>query len=164
MFRFGQLLVDARQVFYYSKFSLALVNLKPVLKGHVLIIPRRVVKRFSDLKSEEINDLFLSSQHICSKLQAFYNASAMSYAIQDGLEAGQTVQHVHLHCIPRKTEEVLPFRKQEGAGAHVAVGTHERDYRPPRTMEDMAAEAQQLQQLFPENTEAIYGPPHQGQD
>jgi len=50
----------------------------------VLVIPRRVVKRFLDLTKDEIDDLFLSSQQICGKLQEYFRATAVSLAIQVG--------------------------------------------------------------------------------
>jgi len=55
---FAQFLVTS-QVFYVTKLSVALVNLKPILPGHSLVIPRRNVPRYTDLSSEEIADLFL---------------------------------------------------------------------------------------------------------
>lgn len=45
------------QVFYSTKLSAALVNLKPILPGHCLVIPRRVVPRFTDLSSDEVPSL-----------------------------------------------------------------------------------------------------------
>lgn len=44
------------QVFYATKLCAALVNLKPVVPGHCLVIPRRVVPRFKDLSSDEVHD------------------------------------------------------------------------------------------------------------
>ena len=56
--QFAQFVVTT-QVFYVSKLSAALVNLKPILPGHSLVIPRRNVPRYTDLSSEEVADLFL---------------------------------------------------------------------------------------------------------
>lgn len=43
------------QCFYATKLCAALVNLKPILPGHCLVIPRRVVRRFTELSSEEVH-------------------------------------------------------------------------------------------------------------
>lgn len=52
------------QIFFRSRRSLGLVNLKPIVPGHVLVIPRRVVPRLADLEEEEVSDLFLSVQTV----------------------------------------------------------------------------------------------------
>ena len=50
---FAQFVVTT-QVFYTSKLCAALVNLKPILPGHSLVIPRRVVARYADLSLDEV--------------------------------------------------------------------------------------------------------------
>jgi len=50
---FAQFLVTS-QTFYVSSLSAALVNLKPILPGHSLVISRRVVGRFADLSGAEV--------------------------------------------------------------------------------------------------------------
>lgn len=54
------------QIFFSSRLSHALVNLKPIVPGHVLVIPQRIVPRIADLKSEEVSDLFLSVQRVAA--------------------------------------------------------------------------------------------------
>ena len=56
--RFGPIDIPDSQVFCETPLSLGLVNLKPVVPGHVLIISRRVVARFADLTPEETTDLW----------------------------------------------------------------------------------------------------------
>lgn len=87
------------QVFYKSHLSCALVNLKPLVPGHVLVIPQRVVPRFKDLTPEEVQDLFLSTQEVGKVIESQYEAAALNIAIQDGERAGQSVPHVHVHVM-----------------------------------------------------------------
>ncbi|ORY25803.1 HIT-like domain-containing protein, partial [Naematelia encephala] len=67
----------------------------------ILIIPRRVVPRLSDLKAEEVSDLFLSVQKVGQAIERAYNAEALTISLQDGTVAGQSVPHVHVHIMPR---------------------------------------------------------------
>ena len=101
-FNFGRILLQPSVVFFRSKLSFGFVNRKPVLPGHVLVSPLRVVKRFCELTEDEVADLFTSTQKIARVLEKVYGASSLSIAIQDGPEAGQTVEHVHVHVLPRK--------------------------------------------------------------
>jgi bis(5'-adenosyl)-triphosphatase len=82
------------------------VNLKPLLPGHVLVSPRRLVPRFNDLTPDEVKDLFLTVQRVSRTVERVFSASALNIAIQDGVDAGQSVPHVHAHIIPRKKEDL----------------------------------------------------------
>lgn len=115
-----------QQVFLTTPHSFALVNLKPLLPGHVLVCPSRPHRRLTDLTLPEVTDLFATVQRVQRMLARHYfpqapghaassSASAslssssqapapggsFNIAVQDGPEAGQTVAHVHVHVIPR---------------------------------------------------------------
>ena len=102
---FGPFSVNS-QVFHSTQYSFALVNLKPLLPGHVLVSPRRVTPRLSDLTPIEVSDLFLTVQRVGSMLERYYNATSLNIAIQDGADAGQSVPHVHAHLLPRKRADL----------------------------------------------------------
>ncbi|XP_072026527.1 bis(5'-adenosyl)-triphosphatase-like isoform X1 [Amphiura filiformis] len=104
-YSFGKHLVKGSQVFFRSGLSFGFVNRKPVLPGHILVSPLRVVERFRDLTNDELADLFQSTQIISKVIEQEYNATSLSIALQDGPDAGQTVEHVHVHVLPRKPED-----------------------------------------------------------
>ena len=140
------------------------VNLKPLLPGHVLVSPRRVTARFSDLTQAEITDLFLTVQNVGRMVERVFGATSLNIAIQDGAAAGQSVPHVHTHIIPRKQSD-LDHKGGSDAiygmldGEDGDIGNHllERasgkskfpamdNERKPRTEEEMCAEAERLSQ------------------
>ncbi|XP_077058784.1 bis(5'-adenosyl)-triphosphatase isoform X2 [Siphateles boraxobius] len=100
--RFGQHIIKSSAVFLKTELSFALVNRKPVVPGHVLVCPLRVVERFRDLRPEEVADLFMTTQRVADGIEKHFQASSLTIAMQDGPEAGQTVKHVHVHVLPRK--------------------------------------------------------------
>lgn len=102
---FGKFIVTP-QVFYQTKKSFGLVNLKPLVPGHVLVCPLRVVSRISGLTSEEAADFYALVQRISKVIEKYYRADALNIAIQDGALAGQSVPHVHCHIIPRKLDDL----------------------------------------------------------
>ena len=102
---FGSFAIPTKnQVFYVSKSNLSygLVNLKPLVEGHVLIISKRVVSKLSDLTPDEFADLIHSVIEVQGILKLVYGAKGFNVAIQDGKDAGQSVPHVHVHVIPRR--------------------------------------------------------------
>ncbi|PHH76792.1 hypothetical protein CDD80_1204 [Ophiocordyceps camponoti-rufipedis] len=91
------------QVFYTTSLSFALVNLKPLVAGHVLVCPRAPHRRLLDLSANETADLFQTVQLVQRLLTRVYlsDGGGFNVAVQDGPEAGQTVPHVHVHVLPR---------------------------------------------------------------
>ena len=141
-----------------TQYSFALVNLKPLIPGHVLVSPRRVTPRLSDLTATEVSDLFLTVQRVGSMIERHYNATSLNIALQDGTDAGQSVPHVHAHVIPRKRADLDDNGGSDKIYAMIQgddgnVGKHlwerERPHFPevneearrPRTEEEMAEEA-----------------------
>lgn len=160
---FHTFVVDS-QVFFKSKYTYALVNLKPLVPGHVLVVPLRPsVLRFGDLTPQESQDYMNSLQLIQKFIYKVYNADSLNIAIQDGPESGQSVPHLHTHLIPRykadkhddsihtqleRTDLAAAYAeffdrkaKFQKSGTWKSVPDEDRH---PRSAEDMAKEAQWL--------------------
>ncbi|KAK7927304.1 Bis(5'-nucleosyl)-tetraphosphatase [Apiospora marii] len=69
--RFGPFEVTS-QVFYTTPYSFALVNLKPLLPGHVLVCPQKPHKRLTDLSAPELTDLMQAVQRVQRMLARHY--------------------------------------------------------------------------------------------
>ncbi|KAJ3182304.1 hypothetical protein HDU87_008466 [Geranomyces variabilis] len=141
----------------------------------VLVLPRRVVQRFADLSREEVADLFLSAHTIAKKVETQYKAESLTITIQDGVQAGQTVPHVHVHLIPRRTgdwadnndiypeidekerelAQTLKQQSQTTTTTPIKKKFVDDENRQQRTPEDMASEAKVLRALF-EQSEDIW--------
>ncbi|KAK9475209.1 HIT-like domain-containing protein [Dipodascopsis tothii] len=162
---FGSFVVN-KQVFYKSTHSYALVNLKPLLPGHVLVCPYRVVSRIKELTAEEASDFFLTVQKVSNVIERTYDGHSMNIAIQDGPLAGQSVPHVHCHIIPRRLNDLpnvddiyrmlnssnadieLSFSQLKGLNSGLLSPEIPDSLRMPRTEQEMAREAQMLQSKF----------------
>ncbi|GBG84780.1 hypothetical protein CBR_g39157 [Chara braunii] len=154
---FGPYPIHYREVFLETSLSYAFVNLKPVVPGHVLVSPKRVVKRFAELTSAEVVDLWQVAQRIARKLEGHHDATSLTLTIQDGKEAGQTVPHVHVHILPRKGGDFTPNDKVYDAIDESEEKLSETlnldKMREDRTPEEMAAEAATLRALFEKSVE-----------
>lgn len=151
------------QVFHTTPLSFALVNIKPIVPGHVLVIPKRVVPRVSDLTPAETSDLFLTVRRVAGMVERVYNASSLNIAIQDGIDAGQSVPHVHTHIIPRQKSDLdsrggsdVIYELLDGEDGDLGATLREQARyrhsfpgvddaeRKPRSEEDMNKEAERL--------------------
>ncbi|XP_015949325.1 bifunctional bis(5'-adenosyl)-triphosphatase/adenylylsulfatase FHIT [Arachis duranensis] len=150
--KFGPYKIHKSEVFYATNLSYAMVNLRPLLPGHVLICPKREVKRFVDLTAEETSDLWLTAQKIGNQLESYHKASSLTFAIQDGPQAGQTVPHVHIHVVPRrggdfeKNDEIYDAmdEKEKELKEKLDLDKERKD----RSFEEMAQEADEYRKLF----------------
>ena len=79
----------------------AIYNIAPVLPGHSLVVPRRHIERLALLRDNEVCYFFIFARRITEFLLSQFKADGFDWTIQDGMSAGQTVGHVHLHVIPR---------------------------------------------------------------
>jgi bis(5'-adenosyl)-triphosphatase len=163
---FGPHRILLSQIFYTSKTSLshAFVNLKPLLPGHVLVVPSRIIPRYANLSIPETTDLALTVRKVGKMITRVYGAEALNIAMQDGEASGQSVAHVHFHIIPRKVgdfdargggDAIYEVLEQRGGEADVGAGLRERDReqkrlgdpdseRKARSDEVMDAEAEML--------------------
>ncbi|MCI4348001.1 MAG: HIT family protein [Thermoplasmata archaeon] len=86
---------------YEDDQTIAFLDLFPISRGHVLVVPKRHVDRLTDLHEEEYSHLFRALAKVCrmtERLSQDYNV-----AVNQGALAGQIVFHLHFHIIPRYT-------------------------------------------------------------
>lgn len=84
-----------------GKFFYVLRDGFPVTDGHTLIIPNRHVASFFELTADEKSELLGLLDSVKSSLDANHQPDGYNIGINDGVAAGQTVPHLHIHVIPR---------------------------------------------------------------
>jgi diadenosine tetraphosphate (Ap4A) HIT family hydrolase len=73
----------------------------PVSPGHTLIILRRHIESFFDLAGEERTAMLTLLDSAKTELETEFHPDGYNIGINDGVAAGQTVAHLHIHLIPR---------------------------------------------------------------
>jgi diadenosine tetraphosphate (Ap4A) HIT family hydrolase len=84
-----------------NEFGVAIRDGYPISPGHTLIIPKRHVGSWFSISSDErlgLEDLLCKAKDV---LQQEFKPDGYNIGINDGLAAGQTVPHLHVHLIPR---------------------------------------------------------------
>ncbi|KAL9257353.1 Bifunctional bis(5'-adenosyl)-triphosphatase/adenylylsulfatase FHIT-like protein [Drosera capensis] len=112
----------------------------------------REVKRFLDLNPSETADLWLTAQKVGRQLEQYHKASSLTFAIQDGAQAGQTVPHVHVHILPQKVGDF-----DQNDEIYDAIDVKENELaekldldkeRKDRSLEEMGEEVEEYRRLF----------------
>ncbi len=79
----------------------------PVTPLHTLIVPKRCIRSFFDLNSEEIAVLYDFISDTRNRLISLdKEITAFNIGINDGKDAGQSIPHLHFHLIPRRHGDV----------------------------------------------------------
>ncbi len=92
----------ASTIVYEDAENLAFLDLFPVTRGHLLIVPKLHVDRLVDLPESAYEGLFKAIATVCRRVEGLsthYNVS-----MNQGELAGQIVFHLHVHVIPRYGE------------------------------------------------------------
>ena len=74
--------------------------------GHLEIYPKQHIVSFFDLKNKEVEELHELLSDIKSIIDERFQPDAYNIGINEGLEAGRTQNHFHLHLIPRYKGDV----------------------------------------------------------
>jgi histidine triad (HIT) family protein len=86
----------------------AILTINPIQPGHVLVIPKREVDRWTDLPDDLRNHLFMVGQTIAKGLHAAFKPDRVGLMI-----VGLEVHHVHLHLIPISAPEHMEFARAD---------------------------------------------------
>ncbi|XP_039287303.1 deaminated glutathione amidase [Nilaparvata lugens] len=143
-YQFGQVSVPDSLVFYKTDTTMAFVNKRCVVPGHVLVAPIRAALRLEDLTPSEVSDLFLVVQRVEQVMEQVHGSSSTTIALQDGPDAGRTIHHLHVHIMPRKEKDFL-----NNDEIYYELQKHDKDESKPwRGMEEMCSEASLLRERF----------------
>ncbi len=93
--------IEKEREIYHDDKVYIIFDLFPVNKGHVLVIPSRHVESFYELTDEEIKALHRGIKAVMKTLEKFYAPDGFNVGFNQGLQAGQTISHFHIHVIPR---------------------------------------------------------------
>ena len=83
--------------------SVSFLDAFPLAKGHVLVIPKNHHQKIQDMSPVENNDLFSLVHLMVSRVDTLTGATLV--AIHNGKESGQEVPHVHVHLVPRSSDD-----------------------------------------------------------
>jgi diadenosine tetraphosphate (Ap4A) HIT family hydrolase len=73
----------------------------PVSPGHTLIVTKRHIASIFAANKEEIAALWEALRKARTQLLKECSPDGFNIGINDGLAAGQTILHLHIHIIPR---------------------------------------------------------------
>jgi histidine triad (HIT) family protein len=87
---------------YEDDVVLAFLDVNPINKGHVLVIPKEHQQFIADLDEKTLGKMIIIANKINKAVRSSeIKTEAVNLLLSDGEVAGQEISHAHLHIIPR---------------------------------------------------------------
>lgn len=91
----------SKHVLYNDGEDMVVLNIAPYTRGHLLVIPTKHYTDLNQLNSESLKNLFNTVQKATTLIRNVINPDGINIGINLGEVAGQRIQHVHVHIVPR---------------------------------------------------------------
>ncbi|MBB5914857.1 diadenosine tetraphosphate (Ap4A) HIT family hydrolase [Nocardia transvalensis] len=97
---------------YEDETLCAFLDIRPITRGHTLVVPRAHATNLDDLDHELGARIFTLGHRIAKGLRrSDLAADGANLVLNDGKSAFQTVHHVHLHVVPRRDGDLFTFAR-----------------------------------------------------
>ena len=95
---------------YEDDLCMAFLDISQATIGHTLIVPKQHFENIFELDETVMEHLGKIVVKLSKKLKETLNLSALNVLNNNGANAGQTVNHFHIHLIPRYNENDLTIK------------------------------------------------------
>jgi|TARA_B110000438_G_scaffold129799_1_gene126061 histidine triad (HIT) family protein len=94
---------------YEDDFVYAFLDINPLSRGHTLVIPKENAPTMDTLSEDSAASLGRVLPKICRAIMKVTGATNYNLIQNNGEDAGQTVNHLHIHIIPRYSNSEHSF-------------------------------------------------------
>ncbi len=86
---------------------IAFLDVFPVVKGHVLVIPKKETDYIFDVSDEELSEILVFAKPIAKAIEKVIPCIRIGISV-----IGLEVPHAHVHLVPMKSLGDMDFRKK----------------------------------------------------
>jgi diadenosine tetraphosphate (Ap4A) HIT family hydrolase len=94
------------ETIYENDACVAVYDKYPVNPGHVLVIPKRHIETCFDLKPYEVEKMYYAVMKAKEEIEKKFSPDGYNIGFNCGESGGQTINHCHMHIIPRYKGDV----------------------------------------------------------
>ena len=91
----------SKHVLYNDGEDMVVLNIAPYTKGHLLVIPTKHYTDLDELDSKSLKNLFKTVQKATTLIKDVITPDGINIGINLGEIAGQHINHIHVHLVPR---------------------------------------------------------------
>lgn len=94
---------------YETEHAVAFLDINPVNRGHLLVVPRAHHPTLADLPDDLSAHAASLLPRLCRAVRAATGAEGLNIINNLGRVAGQTIDHIHWHIIPRRGDDAVDW-------------------------------------------------------
>ena len=91
------------EVIYEDALAFSFLDSHPCSPGHALILPKSHAATILEVPEKDLGGLFTAVRRVTEKLERALAPTGFTIGINHGILAGQAIDHLHIHVIPRYT-------------------------------------------------------------
>ena len=84
-----------------------ILDLGPATKGHALILPKNHFANLFEIPEDMDAKAFILAKKVAKKMKDVFGCDGVNIVQNNGVAAGQTVFHFHMHIIPRYKNDTV---------------------------------------------------------
>ena len=115
---------------YEDDVVLSFLDIGPISDGHALVIPKQHFEKLHDCPAELLGQVCSCLGKIAAAVASAMNSDGYNVLCNNGRAAGQLIEHLHFHIIPRNTGDGVfdrwpAYKYEKGKIEQIAAGIRE---------------------------------------
>lgn len=86
------------------------LDIMPASKGHCLVVPKKHAQTLIEMGEDDLIATMKAAKKIARALSLSFGNGSFNIVMNNGKEAGQIVNHAHIHIIPRFRKDRLRLK------------------------------------------------------
>jgi histidine triad (HIT) family protein len=91
-----------------DKYFIAFLDVFPLVKGHVLVVPKIEVDKMFDLPTDYLQSILVFAKPIAAAIEKSFDCRRCGISV-----IGLEVSHAHMHLVPINSADDLNFTKEK---------------------------------------------------
>ncbi len=87
---------------------IAFLDIAPLVKGHVLVVPKKEIDKIFDLPDELLSKMLVFAKPIAKAIEKSFNCKRCGISV-----VGLEVPHTHMHLVPINSADDLNFTRRK---------------------------------------------------
>ncbi len=89
-------------------------DIAPASFGHAIILPKNHAADIYEVSEEDASKIFVVAKKVATALKQVLHCDGVNILQNNGVIAGQTVFHLHVHIIPRYKDDTVTISWKPG--------------------------------------------------
>lgn len=105
---------------YEDDKTLAFMDIMPMARGHVLVIPKCQAVELSDMPTDYLQAVFATAQKVMTAQRSVLKRQGIVQLQLNATQAGQSVFHYHVHLVPTNIHEIGKHEERKADQSELA--------------------------------------------